>query len=577
MIKKDKVIRKGKNKTHIRVVEGYRDSSGKIKQKTIKTFGYLEDQPNPEKFLEEVEQFNKDYFNKKDLLKSDYNKPFIESTNNTIYNYGYKYLEGIYNSLNIDEFFDDIKINSRFSLKDIFKFLVIERIMNPDSKRATLQKINTLFNSQFSFELHDIYRSLDYYCDYGTRLQKYLNDQIKRLVGRNTEYAYYDVTNYYTSLDYSNPDDIRQKYVSKEHQLTPIVQLGLFMDDKGLPLSMEVFKGNTADSKTLQPIMKEVKREYNLDRLIIVADKGINSNDNLNFICNNKDGYVVSQILRGKKGNRYHDRLFNEELYTKVSEKFKYQIFEENYEGKDENNNIISRKRKVLIYWKFDDAVNAARKRDEKLNKAIKALGNNAYAIKHSYEEYIKEVYTINKTGELCDKVERYIDNTKAAEDAKYDGYFCLITSELNYDYKKIMEVYSGLWRIEESFKITKSDLLARPIFLNTEKHIRGHFLICYCALIILRLLQYKLEYKLSVERIVKALNSSNCLIEDKDEIRILKNSDYQEYKKDSTILSDEAESLNDFIFILEKLNVEIPRYRYKFNKFKEYLSTIKY
>lgn len=444
--------------------------------------------------------------------------------------------------------------------------------MNPDSKRATLQKINTLFNPSFSFELHDVYRSLDYYCDYGTQLQKYLNDQIKKLVGRKTEYAYYDVTNYYTSLDFSDPDDIRQKYVSKEHQLTPIVQLGLFMDENGLPLSMNVFKGNTADSKTLQPIMKEIKKEYNLNRLIVAADKGINSNDNLNFICNNNDGYVVSQILRGKKGRRYQDRLFNEDLYTHVSDKFKYQLFEEEYEGKDLNNNPVLRKRKVLIYWKYDDAVNTARKRDEKLNKAIKSLGNNAYAIKHSYEEYIKELHTINKTGELCDKVERFIDNAKAAEDAKYDGYFCLITSELNYDYKKIMEVYSGLWRIEESFKITKSDLSARPIFLNTEKHIRGHFLICYCALLVLRLLQYRLDYKLSVERIVKALNSSNCLIEDRDEIRILKNSDYQEYKKDSTFLSNEVESLNDFLFILEKLNVEMPRSRYKFNKFKEYL-----
>lgn len=577
MIKKDKVVRKGVLKTHIRVVEGYRDSSGKIKQRTIKTFGYLEDQSNPNEFLKEVEQFNTDYFKKKDLEKDDFHKPFTESRNNTIYNYGYKYLEGIYNSLNIDKFFDNIKTNCQFSLKDIFKFLVIERIMNPDSKRATLQKINTLFNSSFSFELHDAYRSLDYYCDYGVQLQKYLNEQIKSLIGRNTEYAYYDVTNYYTSLDFSDPDDIRQKYVSKEHQLTPIVQLGLFMDDKGIPLSMSIFKGNTADSKTLQPIMQEIKKEYNLNRLIVVADKGINSNDNLNYICNNNDGYVVSQILRGKKGSRYHERLFQENLYNHVSDKFKYQLFEEDYDGIDENGNRVSRKRKVLIYWKYEDAVNAARKRDEKLNKAIKSLGNNAYAIKHSYEEYIKEVHSINETGQLCNKVERLIDNAKVAEDAKYDGYFCLITSELDYDYKKIMEVYSGLWRIEESFKITKSDLAARPIFLNTEKHIRGHFLICYCALLILRLLQYKLEYKLSVERIVKALNSSNCLIEDREEIRILKNNDYQDYKKDTTILSDEAESLNDFLFILDKFNVEIPRCRYKLNKFKEYLNTIKY
>ena len=577
MIKKDKVKRKGSIKTHIRVVEGYRDPNGCIKQRTIKTFGYLEDQPNPDQFLKEVEQFNNNFFKEKTLSKDDFHKPFTDSDNNTVYNYGYKYLEGIYNSLNIDSFFDGIKTNCKFLLKDVFKFLVIERILNPDSKRATLQKLNTLFGSNFDFELHDIYRSLDYICDNGVKLQKYLNEQVSNLVGRNTEYAYYDVTNYYTSLDYSDPEDIRQKYVSKEHQLTPIVQLGLFMDDKGLPLSMSLFKGNTADSKTLQPIMQEIRKEYNLKRLIVVADKGINSSDNLNYISNNNDGYVVSQILRGKKGKRYHDRLFDESLYTIVSSKFKYQSFVEEYTGLDEYGNSMTRKRKVLIYWKYEDAVNAARKRDDKLNKAIKSLGNNAYAIKHSYDEYIKEMHTINETGQLCDKVERFIDSAKAAEDAKYDGYFCLITSELDYDYNKIMQVYSELWKIEESFKITKTNFLSRPFYLKTENHIRGHFLICYCALLIVRLLQYKMGYKLSVERIVKALNSSNCLVEEREEIRVLKNSDYQEYKRDSTILSSEIESLNDFLLILSIMNIEVPRSRYKINSFKEYLNTIKY
>ena len=578
MIRKDKVFRKGQYKTHIRVVEGYTDSNGKIKQKTLKSFGYLEDQNDPVAFMKEVENYNKTFFEDKKAKKDDYHKSFIEGNNDIIYNYGYKFIESVYNTLNISSFFNDVSTRREFSLDNIFKFLVIERILNPDSKRATLQKINTLYGRPFDFQLHDVYRALDYYSDESINLQKHLNEQVKNIIGRNSEYAYYDVTNYYTSLDYSNPDDIRQKYVSKEHQLTPIVQLGLFLDSNGLPISMSLFKGNTADSKTLQPIMQEIKNEYNLNRLVVVADKGINSNDNINFIINNNDGYVVSQILKGKKGKRYFERLFDESKYTYNENKtFKYQLFQEEYEILTKDSKKETRKRNVLIYWKYEDALNTARKRDEKLNKAIKSLGNNAYAINHSYSEYVKEVHLVNETGQVCDKVNRFIDSEKAAEEAKYDGYFCIITSELDYDYKKILEVYGGLWRIEESFKITKSDLTARPIYLSTEKHINAHFLICYCALLIVRMLQYKTDYELSVERIVKALNSSNCIIEDNKDIKILKNNSYQAYEEDKTFLNDEMESLKDYLFILEKMNVEIPRLKYKEKDFIKYLNNLKY
>lgn len=579
MVKKDKVFRKGVYKTHIRVVEGYIDDNGKIKQRTIKTFGYLEDQKDPKAFLDEVQAFNDQYLKNKKIKIDSFNRPFYEDNYNIQYNYGYKFLEAIYDSLRLDEFFKSLNYKCEYNLNSIFKFLTIERILNPDSKRATFQMRNSLYKTNLDFELHDIYRSLDKFNDIKIELQKYINDRIKEIIGRDSSYAYYDVTNYYNEIDFpKDENDLRQRGVSKEHRVDPIIQLGLFIDSRGLPISMSLFKGNTSDTKTLQPVMKEIKANYNLNRLVVVADKGLNSSSNINYIVNNNDGYVVSQILKGKKGKRYQERLFEENNYTYNKDRtFKYQLFEEDYdiinlEGKKE-----TRKRKVLIYWKLEDAILEARKRDDKLERAFKSLGNNAYAIKHTYEQYIKELHTVETTGEIADQTYRTIDEEKIKEESKYDGYFCIITSELEYDHNKILEIYGNLWKIEESFRITKSDLEVRPIYVSNESRINGHFLICYVALLIIRMLQLRMNNSLSVERIVRALNTSNCIIEEENTIRVLKNQGYQAYEKEKALMINEDETINDFIKIINAMNVEIPYSRYKSEKFDKYLKNIKY
>ena len=579
MVRKDKVIRKDVHKTHIRVVEGYYDENGKVKQRTIKSFGYLEDQEDPKSFLEKVQAFNDNFLKDKKIKKDSFSKFFNEDKYNVPYNYGYKFLESVYDSLELDKFFNNLDYKCKYDLNSIFKFLTIERILNPNSKRATLQERKSLYKYDSKFELYDIYRSLDKFSEVKVDLQKYINEKVTKLIGRDSSYAYYDVTNYYNEIDFpKDENDLRQRGVSKEHRVDPIIQLGLFIDSNGLPISMSLFKGNTSDSKTLQPVMKEIKDSYNLNRLIVVADKGLNSTSNINYIVNNNDGYVVSQILKGKKGKRYQDKLFEEKNYTYNHDRtFKYQLFEEDYDIINLDGEKETKKRKVLIYWKLEDAVLEAKKRDDKLSRALKSLGNNAYAIKHTYEQYIKEFHTVGQTGEVADKVQREIDEEKVNEDIKYDGYFCIITSELDYDYKKILEVYSNLWKIEESFRITKSDLETRPIYVSAEARINGHFITCYVALLIIRMLQMKLNYKLSVERIVRALNTSNCVIEDDDTIMVLQNKGYQAYEGENTILTNENETMNDFVQIINAMKAQRPYTRYTTENFEKYLESIKY
>ena len=575
VIRYDKHKRKDGIKTQVRVVEGYREN-GKIKQRTVKDFGYLEDHDNQDEFIDSVKLFDENYKKEKLSIKKNTRKKFFEDNNSTKYNYGYKFLSAIYDSLELDKFFEDINFKGEYNLNSILKYFSIQRILNPSSKRHTTQIMRNLYNSTIDFELADVYRSLDKFSDLNIDIQKYINDKIVKMIGRNFDYGYYDVTNYYCEIDYSDDDGLRRRGVSKEHRTDPIVQLGLFMDENSLPVCMSIFPGNTSDSLTFQPTMNKIRDKYSMKKIIAVADKGMNSSKNIDYLINSGNGFVFSQILKGKKGKRYHETMFDEDGYTYNSSKtFKYKTFIEEYDGIDLTGNKIKRKRKVLIYWKYEDALMAARKRDDKLNKALKSLGNNAFTIKHAYDEYIKNQY-ITENGEIADEVYRTVDYEKAKEDAKYDGFFCIITSELDYDYSKILETYSGLWRIEESFRITKSQLEARPIFVRTQKHIDGHFLICFISLLLIRMLQLKMNYSISAERIIEALNTSMCVNNSLNKIRVLKNDEVLLYDKNNKLTLDN-QIINDLLLIIKAFDAEIPYAEYTKQEFDKYLNSIIY
>ena len=572
MIRKDKHrMADGTIKTQIRITEGYRDSkTKKAKQRTIESFGYLEDQKDPVKFLEEIKKKDEEYKKGKNInINVVKTKPFYEDEASDTTNFGYRYLEAIYDFLKLDTLFNEINYKGKSSLNEMFKYLVIQRILHPDSKRATYQLSKNFYMKNYDFSLYELYRSLDLFADNEAKIQQHLNEIIKKKIGRNLDECFYDTTNYFFQKDFEDEDEYEEviplitdkktikkqkiievkdendkihqfrtisgllkRGVSKEHVVDPIFQFGLFMDSNGLPISSKIFPGNTSDSETLIPILKEVKANYGLPRIVVVADKGINTKENIDAVCNNGDGYMFSQILKGTKGKKYQDKLFDESLYTVVDDDYKYQIFEEEYDGLDKDGKKVKRKRKVLIYWNGKSARRERKRREEKLKKAEKALLNNAYLYKHGYDKYLSNNAYVSSTGECADKVKTSVNYTKAADDAKYDGYFAIVTSELQYDEKKIREVYHGLWKIEESFRITKSDIIAKPLFVRTEKHIKGHIMICFVALLMLRILQYKMNYSLSVERIVRAINMCSCSELTKGTICVLKKDVFEKFAK---------------------------------------------
>jgi hypothetical protein len=527
MIKKERKKQPdGSIKTFIRVVEGYRPGPGlPTKQRAIRPFGYLEDQDDPEAFMREVEEFNAHY--------KEWGIPLrVEASGTTLMygaenqrrNYGWRFLSAVYDTLGIDGFVEEQLrskgFRGKYPVSQILKFLVIMRILSPDSKRATTQAKDTLYGMDTDFSLQNVYDALGKFASLEVELQRHLNDAVKCSIGRDLTYAFYDVTNYFFEIDFPDPaGGLRKRGVSKEHRVDPIVGMGLFMDANGLPVAMSVFPGNTSEKKTLEPAMEDVKASYGLGRLIVVADKGLNSGKNIDMLQNAGDGFIFSQVLKGKAGKRYQEALFDDTGWTtNGAGTYRFKMFEEDCVGLDAEGAKTTRRRKVVLYWSASDAKRAARKREEKLAKAERAAAGGPYGIKRGQDEYLKVDVVVKETGEILDdtdiKKKKVVNLEKAAEDARYDGYGCIITSETDMGEREIRAAYGGLWRIEQSFRILKSDLYTRPVFVWTTEHIRGHFLVCFIALLVVRVIQHKMgQDALSAERIATALGGATCRV----------------------------------------------------------------
>lgn len=519
-------IRKTKRKhadgsiwTQVQLVEGFRPGKGlPPKQRVIKGFGYLENQEDPIKFISELEQ----YVKKQNSQKNPESVPLPDTSRslndplNRDLNYGFFILEGIYNQLDFVDFFKKHRTSkATYDLEAIFKYLFLMQVIFPDSKRSEYMDIDHIYLSDKVFNIHHIYRALDEIDDLKDEIEKHINVKLSTLMHRDIRHVYLDITNFYQERDYAIPDTLGQKGVSKEHRTEPIIQFGLLLDGNGMPFMSETFAGNTSDSLTLKPMLKKVREKKMVEgKIICVADKGLNSKENIDYLCNHGDGYLFSQIVKGKKGKRYHEKMFDEDGYIiNKDSSYKYKQFIEDYEGKDEEGHKIIRKRNVLIYWSKKEAELQKSKRDYKVSRAEKSLKNNAYTIDHTKEKYIKFTDVIKETGEVTDIYKlSEIDQEKIKEEERFDGYFCLVSSELDFNENKFREIYHNLWKIENSFRIMKTDEGTRPIYLGLDEHIKAHLLICQLALLMFRLIQASMkEEMISAERIQRVLQ--NCVL----------------------------------------------------------------
>lgn len=499
--------------TKVYLVEGYRDENGKSKQRIIKSYGNLEDlekeDPNIlQKLREQAKLITKNQVSLT-LNLSDSNDDMDFDVN-----YAYFFLEKLYLDLDISNFFKrNIKRRKNsFDIDKIFQLLLYSRILNPDSKRATVDLQNRYFEP-FNVTLDSVYESLSLMKEIKDDLQLHLHNRISETQKRNTSLIFFDATNYYFETEIEN--ELKKKGVSKEKKTTPIVQMSLAIDREGLPIGYELFPGNTHDSTMLIPSMMKMKERYNLERIILTADKALNSGKNLAYLVNNSDGYIVSQKVRGSS-KEFIEKVLEEDGYGYNKEKtFKIKSFFRKRKTKDEYGNDVILEEKVVVFWSKDFDLREKHKRErleEKINEYLenpsKYKASNRYGIK----KYLKEIEVDTMTGETEDKKTILeFEKDKYERDLALDGYYALVSSEIDMADEEIIDHYRGLWKIEDSFRVLKSDLEGRPVYVRLADRIEGHFLLCFVALLMTRMLEKKLEYKYSIRKIQEALKNGTC------------------------------------------------------------------
>lgn len=496
------------------LVEGYRDKDGKVKQRKVHCYGNLHELEAEDPNILEKLRAEAKKMPKTTTADITLNLTSSNAEMGVDQNYGYFYLESIYNTLKIKDFFKKYKIDSKheFDLNEIFELLIYGRILNPSSKKATFEHQSEFFEP-FDVTLDSVYESLTKLDEIKEDLQFHLNQRVSELYNRDASIVFYDVTNYYFETEYE--DELKKKGVSKENKKSPIVQMGLMLDNSGLPIAYHLFPGNTHDSATMIPFIEKMKEKYNLGKVILTADKGLNSGKNLAYLLDSNDGYIVSQKVRGASKGFVEMVLDKEGYEYNKSKTFKIKSFIRERSTKNIAGESVVLKEKVVSFWSknFDDR---EKKKREKLEARIEEYLLNPSKYKASNKYGIKKYLTLQdvdtETGEIKEiQPHLEFDEKKYERDVALDGYYTLVTSEINMFDEEIISRYRGLWKIEESFKVIKSDLEGRPVFVRRNDHIEGHFLVCFVALLISRILENKLKGKHSIRSIQNSLKTATC------------------------------------------------------------------
>ncbi len=499
--------------------------NGKAVKQTVNCLGYVDeftivyDDPiaHFQEVVKEMTRLEKEAKTKMtlDIFKGEELQPSFGLRKNI----GYMPLSQLYETLEIPRFLANRQRNLkvRYSLNSILKILVFSRILYPASKKKTFEQRERFFEIM-DFSLDDVYRSLGLLHRYANDLKVFLHEQVTAKYGRKTDLVYYDVTNYYFEID--QQDALRKKGVSKEHRPNPIVQMGLLMDSEGLPVTYELFSGNTNDCETLMPLLQDVRQQYNIGRFIVVADKGLNTSNNTAMALAKGDGYIYAQSIL-KANAELKAFCLDEDGYQHLGSPeagFKYKsriaprtLRIENAEGKMVSVDIDE---KQVLFYSEKYAKRAREQRQEVINKALNLIASPskaAAAASYGASKYIKGIDYDKATGEILKTAEYvYLDEKKIEEEAQFDGYYALVTSELDMPEQEVIEHYRGLWKIEESFRLTKSDLEARPVYVSLEEHINAHFLTCFIALLFTRLIQLKTNHQFPAGQLLEALRNAN-------------------------------------------------------------------
>jgi len=505
-------IKKG---TYLQIYESFYDPDKKgTAHKSYKAIGYVQDLidtgiPDPIAYYSDVvKQMNLEAKRVKEENKA---RQIAESPERHL---GYFLLQNIYDSLHVSNYLDLMQSvrNFRFKLSDLMEALIYSRVVDPCSKSRTCHDILPKLYESYGLSYDQILDGIEYMGNEYEKIVEIFNHQVNLKYPLDTSTTYFDCTNFYFEID--KEDTFRRKGPSKENRHDPIIGLGLLLDTNQIPIGMKLYPGNESEKPIIREVIKELKDRNQISgRTVQVADKGLNCASNIVNALKNKDGYLFSKSVK-QLPEIEKTWILLEDGYKKVTDsngmllyQIKECIDEFPYTYKDENgkkHTLRLKEKRVVTY-----NPKLAEKKKYEINKmAEKAKILKACRAKKSeFGECSKYVIfgCADQKGNAIDgKVKVSINRDAIDRDLKLAGYNLLVTSETKMKANDIYSTYHNLWRIEESFKMMKSYLDARPVYLQKTASIHGHFLICYLSVLLIRLLQFKvLKNKYCMEELI--------------------------------------------------------------------------
>lgn len=523
-------LRKSKKKNgrvYLTIVEGYRDERGKNMSRTIESLGYVDDFER-QGIADPIAHFTEECARRNEAKRAETAPVMVKISplqkidkrdGKARLELGASVVDSYLNrELALRDFFERRRTARTVSFDPyrVLELLVWDRIAHPSSKKGAWEKRDA-FPRKCPFSLDDTYRALTYLEDRSREIVAHMNKSLERVRGpRKRERLYYDVTNYYFEIE--NEDSFRMHGVSKENRKSPIVQMGLFLDASGMPLDYALFPGNVPDVSTLAPALKEADVRAD-ERVVVVADKGLNASSNIARCILDHNGFIFSQSVRGAERETKDWVLADEGYKSNDSGSFKIKSRQTErmvyVTGMDGKRHRVGIPVKQVAFWSRSFAQRSRHEREKVIEKSLRALerGDARRNLARSGVRYAKATPIDPETGEIG-SLAWTLDEASIARDARYDGYYCIITSETDMADTEIIDAYRGLWKIEESFRVIKGDLEARPVFCSTETHIRSHFLICFIALLVMRLMQQDVEEMTGVRPSAHAIQEAlSCIV----------------------------------------------------------------
>lgn len=533
-------VSKSKNSASFYVQKTIRKPDGHVTTVTVEKLGNLTEVTakaggkDPYVWAQEyVNELNrKEYDENKEILISYSPSKLLKKNEQKLFNCGYLFLQSIYYSLGLDKICRDISSRHSFAydLNDILSKLIYTRILYPSSKLSSNRQA-TKFIEQPTFELHDIYRTLSVLSEENDFIQAQLYKNSQKVCERRKDILYYDCTNYFFEIE--EADDLRRYGKCKQHLPLPIVGMGLFMDHDGIPLAFDIYPGNKNEQPTLKPLEQKVIRDYGLDQIIVCTDAGLSSKANRKFNDRKINGiqfrsFITTQSIKqlpdylkdfALDPDGWHlpgsDETFN---LNEIDETKNYKniFYKDRWIKEDLSQRKIQKGTQPLeqhLIVSFSPKYKAYQRkiRNGQVERAQQLINNGQYKQRPKNQNdphrfIFREKAT--KDGEVCSEEIVFLNTEAIQEEERYDGFYAVCTNLDDMSVEEVVRINKKRWEIEECFRVMKTEFRARPVYLQTEDHIRAHFITCFIALVIYRILEKKLKEVYTCEEIIDTLKN---------------------------------------------------------------------